>query len=298
MMPSFIKNQFILLLAGLCFCAASYGAVSHTIKKGETLSTISKNYGVSVKSIKDLNKISDANVIGTGQVIKIPSSEPTTFDYKIKKGDSLSTIAKRNGTTLKKLAQLNGIRNANKIKVGQVIKIPNTSKSVSSPDRSFDALPYSIKSALNAIPVRGGWKHIVIHHSATEADRAKNMDRVHREERNMENGLAYHFVIGNGRGMKNGEIFIGDRWRKQLQGGHLKSYAKNKIAIGICLVGNFEKRPPTTKQLEQLEALIHYLMDRTDVHHSGITTHTLIHPHHTLCPGKYFPTDSFLKKFE
>ncbi|MCH6255270.1 LysM peptidoglycan-binding domain-containing protein [Puniceicoccaceae bacterium K14] len=298
MIFSLLQKCIGFFFAATLFCAISYGVTQHTVKKGDTLSTISSRYGVSVKSIKNLNKISNPNLIRAGQVIKIPSSEPTTFDYTIKKGDSLSAIAKKNGTTLKKLSQLNGIKNPNKIKVGQVIKVPNTPKSSKINLRSYAALPSNVKTALDKIAVRGGWRHVVIHHSATDADRASNMDRVHREERRMENGLAYHFVIGNGKGMKNGEIHIGDRWLKQLQGGHLKSYLKNKISIGICLVGNFEKRAPTTKQLEQLEALIHYLMKRTNVHHSGITTHTIIHRNHTLCPGKHFPTESFLKKFE
>jgi len=49
--------------------------------------------------------------------------------YKIKSGDTLSQIAKRKGITLKALLGANpGIKNANKISVGQSIKIPSTSK--------------------------------------------------------------------------------------------------------------------------------------------------------------------------
>jgi LysM repeat protein len=48
--------------------------------------------------------------------------------YKIKSGDTLSQIAKKNGMTLKALLGANpGIKNANKIRVGQSIKIPSTS---------------------------------------------------------------------------------------------------------------------------------------------------------------------------
>lgn len=286
------------LLLSLLVCVCSYAATSHTVRKGESLSSISSRYGVSVKAIMSYNRLSNPNVIREGQVLKIPSSEPTNFEYTIKKGDSLSSIAKKYGTNATAISKLNGIRNANRIAIGQVIKIPSSSSSPNTNTYSFSALPSSVKSSLDRIAVRGGWKHIVIHHTATDRDNAKNMDRYHRDERKMENGLAYHFVIGNGRGMKNGEIYIGDRWKRQIQGGHLKSYSKNQVAIGICLVGNFEKRPPSSKQLEQLEALIHYLMKRTDVHHSGVTTHKVIHPNHTLCPGKKFPTNSFLKKFE
>jgi len=64
----------------------------------------------------------------------------------------------------------------------------------------------------------------------------------------MENGLAYDFVIGNGNGMRDGEIAVGRRWIRQLDGGHLASEEQNKVAIGICLVGNFDKHQPTRGQ--------------------------------------------------
>lgn len=42
--------------------------------------------------------------------------------YKVRKGDTLGAIARRNGTTVKKLAQLNNIK-GNKIRAGQTIRI-------------------------------------------------------------------------------------------------------------------------------------------------------------------------------
>ncbi|MBM4054820.1 MAG: hypothetical protein FJ264_09150 [Planctomycetes bacterium] len=44
------------------------------------------------------------------------------------------------------------------------------------------------------------WKYIVIHHSASESGCAAEFDKFHREKRHWENGLGYHFVIGNGNG--------------------------------------------------------------------------------------------------
>ena len=44
--------------------------------------------------------------------------------YVVKKGDTLSAIAKKYGTTYQKLAQYNGIANPNIISVGQKIRIP------------------------------------------------------------------------------------------------------------------------------------------------------------------------------
>ena len=52
--------------------------------------------------------------------------------YTIVRGDTLSGIAKRFGTTYQEIARLNGIADPNKIRVGQVIKIPDSSGSGSS----------------------------------------------------------------------------------------------------------------------------------------------------------------------
>ena len=71
----------------------------------------------------------------------------------------------------------------------------------------------------------------------------------------------------------------------------MKLWAHNQVAIGICLIGNFEKTRPKPRQLDQLEALIDYLRSKTGIPAKNVTTHKLMHPKHTLCPGKYFPTE-------
>jgi N-acetyl-anhydromuramyl-L-alanine amidase AmpD len=153
---------------------------------------------------------------------------------------------------------------------------------------SASDLPVKTEQTLSAIPVRGVWKHIVIHHTATPSATPGGIDRFHRERRHMENGMAYHFLIGNGRGMGDGEIYIGNRWKKQIQGGHLASEKLNMSSIGICLVGNFESKPPTDQQMKSLEALIRKLRQQTGLSQKSVTTHRSIHPRHTSCPGKHF----------
>ncbi len=103
----------------------------------------------------------------------------------------------------------------------------------------------------------------------------------------MENGMAYHFVIGNGRGMRDGDIAIGNRWHKQIKGGHLASTAQNEYSIGICLVGDFNKTKPTRKQTKSLEALTAYLMKRCKITIYGLRSHQEINIKPTACPGTY-----------
>jgi N-acetyl-anhydromuramyl-L-alanine amidase AmpD len=120
------------------------------------------------------------------------------------------------------------------------------------------------------------------------------MDRYHREERHMENGLAYHFVIGNGQGMGNGEIAVGHRWTAQLDGGHLRSESQNQVSLGICLVGNFDRHKPTPQQMRQLGVLVRALMSRCHLPPDAVKTHRQINVVFTRCPGRHFPTQNFL----
>ncbi|MBQ3372116.1 MAG: LysM peptidoglycan-binding domain-containing protein [Oscillospiraceae bacterium] len=48
----------------------------------------------------------------------------SVFKYQVKKGDVLSVIAQRYGTDVKTICDLNSIRNADAIDVGQVILVP------------------------------------------------------------------------------------------------------------------------------------------------------------------------------
>jgi hypothetical protein len=133
------------------------------------------------------------------------------------------------------------------------------------------------------------WQWIVAHHSAIRYGNAAIYGRAHRQ-RGMENGLAYHFVIGNGIDSGDGEIEIGPRWFRQIKGGHVHREEINEVGIGICLVGNFDQTRPTMKQLLAFQELVDYL--RSDVVGTRIrfAVHKEIDPGRTACPGRFFPT--------
>ena len=134
----------------------------------------------------------------------------------------------------------------------------------------------------------GRWQWIVGHHSAIKNGNAAIYDKEHRR-RGMENGLAYHFVIGNGIDSEDGEIEIGSRWLRQIKGGHVHREDINEVGIGICLVGNFEETKPSSKQLMAFRELVSYL--RSDVVGKKVrfAVHKEIDPGRTVCPGRYFP---------
>jgi hypothetical protein len=154
-------------------------------------------------------------------------------------------------------------------------------------------LTSAIRRAIDDARVaRGRWKYIVVHNSGTRQGSARIFDYYHRHVRRMPNGLAYHFVIGNGSSSGNGQIEIGNRWIRQLPGGHVHSDYLNYIGIGICLVGDFNRDLPTQAQYEALDELIRYLRQRVgkvDGQSTIVLGHREINPRPTDCPGSRFP---------
>jgi LysM repeat protein len=214
--------------------------------------------------------------------------------YIVKRSDTLTNLAHKNGLTVGELASRNGLARTDRLRLGQKLVIPD-SEAAAGDAASSSFLPKEL-AKIRVEP--GKWKYIVIHHSAAPNASVKGMDYYHRVERHMENGLAYHFVIGNGRSMKDGEIAIGHRWKAQLDGGHLASEALNKKAIGICMVGNYDEERPTKKQVESLHALVEFLLARCHLRADAVKTHQQINPIYTRCPGRNFPTKSFLKELK
>lgn len=157
----------------------------------------------------------------------------------------------------------------------------------------------SVRKAIdNAKVRRGRWKYIIVHNSGTRQGNARIFDNYHRRVRKMENGLAYHFVIGNGASSGNGQIEIGPRWTRQINGGHVASNYLNDISIGICLVGDLNRDLPTKAQLEALDELCTYLRGRVGKVKGKaaiVKGHKEINPKPTDCPGDRFPL-SFLRK--
>ena len=104
--------------------AESFGYTLYTVRRGDTLWGISRNFGTSINSIVTLNGIENPNLIYAGEVFKIPSarSEQTVI-YTVKRGDTLWGISRKFGTTVENLVKLNSVKNPNLIYVGEKLII-------------------------------------------------------------------------------------------------------------------------------------------------------------------------------
>lgn len=105
------------------------------------------------------NCLDPTNYIDNFEVAKTPTASGT---YTVKKGDTLSGIAKRYGTTVKELAALNNIKNVNLIQVGQKLKVKGNSSKKHNSKKQTLYLPKSSASwrvyPTNKAPVKGNEK--------------------------------------------------------------------------------------------------------------------------------------------
>ena len=98
---------------------------------------------------------------------------------------------------------------------------------------------------LGSVYWRHRWNSIVIHHSGGSRGTIELLQQVHRERQPYDpiDAIPYHYLIGNGKGLGMGEV--ASDWRREwnIWGAHLsrENLTRNFWAIGICLIGNFEK---------------------------------------------------------
>ncbi|MBN2397665.1 MAG: LysM peptidoglycan-binding domain-containing protein [Deltaproteobacteria bacterium] len=101
----------------------------YVVKRGDNLEEIAGEFGTTVAALMDVNSIKSKNRIYIGQKLQIPGGAPVErparpLVYVVKRGDNLEEIARRHGTTIRALMQVNKIRSRNRIYVGQKLKIP------------------------------------------------------------------------------------------------------------------------------------------------------------------------------
>ena len=123
--------------------------IIYTVKRGDTLSEIARDFGTTVSNIVSLNSfITNPNLIYPGQqlTIKTPAgtSENSNSIYIVKSGDTLSRIALKYNTTVNRLVELNNIKNRNLIYPGQEIIVASSESTIILPNSCGKVL-YQIK---------------------------------------------------------------------------------------------------------------------------------------------------------
>jgi len=116
------------------YVARGSGSISHTIKRGETLSTIAEKYHVSQNAIMKANRLKSAHRLIAGRKLTIPgvstsssssaksdsrSSYSSGQTYTVQKGDTLSEIASKKKVSLADLMKWNKKTKKSRLKIGE-----------------------------------------------------------------------------------------------------------------------------------------------------------------------------------
>jgi LysM repeat protein len=100
--------------------------ITHTVSRGESLWTIARRYGLSEEILRSVNGIAGDRIV-PGQRLRVPTdrgaSGPESVEHRVRRGESLSTIAQAFGVRINAIRSVNGIRGS-RILVGEVLTIP------------------------------------------------------------------------------------------------------------------------------------------------------------------------------
>lgn len=157
-------GHVLLLLATLVgvlwLAAGAARGATVTVAPGDTLGAIAARSGTSVAALARANGISDPNRVRAGRRLVVPgtggggasSGSGGGGGYRVRPGDTLGSIASRNGLGMRALAAANDISNPNLIVVGQRLVIPGggASTGASSGGASYRVRPGDTMGAIAA----------------------------------------------------------------------------------------------------------------------------------------------------
>ncbi len=128
--PQSLRRSLAALVVALVLPMPAMAGPQHVVRPGETLSEIAERYGVSVQRLLQLNGIKDPNLVEAGTRLKLPEGSPAKGSHIVSAGETLSEIAERYGLSVQKLMELNGLKDADLVQVGQRLKVPAAKSAV------------------------------------------------------------------------------------------------------------------------------------------------------------------------
>ncbi len=143
-----MKRLYTLLLTISFATVTTHAAtktVKYKVKSGDSLYRIAHNNNTTVTKLRKANGMKKSETLKMGKVIKVPKTvssstkkkkvvkkstrkkTTTLAKYRIKRGDTLSSIARKNHTTVAKIRKANGLKKGAVLKSGRMVKVPKTS---------------------------------------------------------------------------------------------------------------------------------------------------------------------------
>lgn len=158
--------------------AAQRPDLQHRVRRGDTLSQIAAEYGVSLAALMRVNGLSSRDLIRVGQMISLPQTAGTAAaavavlaateppaapaaqlasgspdTYVVRRGDSVARIASRLGVAIEDLLAANSIGDRNLIYPGQTLRLPGAASEAQPTETATVGAPEIVAAAL---PSPGG----------------------------------------------------------------------------------------------------------------------------------------------
>jgi LysM repeat protein len=239
---------------------AVVGGLWYNVQDGDTLSAIARKSGVSVDEIMAANNLRSTAIVPNTQ-LWLPGTRQIGIDplaREMAPDEQEIPAAQRDDDNNDALPQAGG----------QGYTLVPRKKWTKTPPRS------------NAIAI-GKVTRITVHHTSEhggligvpDVEVVRRIDNYHRNGRKW-CAIGYHYLIG-----KDGRIYEGRP--ANLQGAHVLS--ENENNIGISMIGDFDKKMPSARQLSALKAFLDDSRDRFKVSKNRVYGHRDLN--RSICPG-------------
>jgi membrane-bound lytic murein transglycosylase D len=123
------------------------GAQTYTVRRGDTLWKIAEKHGTTVGRLCSLNGIGSKSRIYPGQKIAVPGLFSASGGvHKVRRGDTLWSIAQKYGRTVEEICQANSITANTRIYAGQSLDIPTSQATSASVLPGSEFVTYVVKA--------------------------------------------------------------------------------------------------------------------------------------------------------
>jgi hypothetical protein len=152
------------------------------------------------------------------------------------------------------------------------------------------------------------WRYVVLHQTGAAAGNASGPEVFCAGDTGAGSRSASHFVIGNGRGLGDGELAVTARWMHQQTAlapatGNPEAPGRTatvdievvaRYGISVTLAGDLAGHKPTPKQMDTLAGLVYTLCDRFAIPLTDVYLHSDLEP--VSCPGPQLPAGDLFRR--